>query len=574
MHRRGTRLAAALAAACLMGFGAVACGGGDDNGGSSSSKSTSSSAGGGKEGGDIKVLIGTAPDYLDPQQGYTTQAAEAHWLSYLGLLTYTHADGPGRRQADPRARRRRCRTVSDDGKTYTLTLRKGLEVLRRHAGQGERLRLHDRARDQAQLGRQVVLHRATSKGAADLRQGQGQDDLRHHDRRRDGQDHDHARHGPTARSRTCSRSRRSGLVPTGTPMKNLSNDPPPGVGPYMIKRRQAEPDLHADEEPEVRGHDDPGHPGRARRQDHVSRSPRTRRPRPSRCSTTRPTCSTPATRCRRRCCRRSRRKASDRFAKQTDPVDVLLLPEHTKPSRSTTRWRARPSTSRSTARRCRASPAASSSRPAASCPEGIVGHPTGAVPVRRPRQARTWRRPSSWCRQSGMAGQPVTVWGQERSPRKQYVEYYTDVLNQIGFKATPKIIADEVYFPTIGNAKTKPQTGFADWIQDFPNPSDFYLLLDAQVDPADQQPELQQGQRPAHPERAEASSTRCRRRSSTRVAEPVGRSSTSTRRRRPTSVVYGSEQVPQFFSDRDRLRRRRSSIRCTATTGRPLQLKG
>ena len=53
-----------------------------------------------------------------------------------------------------------------------------------------------------------------------------------------------------------------------------------------------------------------------------------------------------------------------------------------------------------------------------------------------------------------MAGQPVTVWGEERSPRKEYVAYYTDVLNQIGFKATPKIIADASYFPTIGNAKT------------------------------------------------------------------------------------------------------------------------
>jgi len=39
------------------------------------------------------------------------------------------------------------------------------------------------------------------------------------------------------------------------------------------------------------------------------------------------------------------------------------------------------------------------------------------------------------------------------------------------------LISDTTYFPTIGNAKTAPQTGFADWIQDFPNPVDFYLLL-------------------------------------------------------------------------------------------------
>ncbi len=34
-----------------------------------------------------------------------------------------------------------------------------------------------------------------------------------------------------------------------------------------------------------------------------------------------------------------------------------------------------------------------------------------------------------------------------------------------------------MYFQTIGNQSLYPQIGFADWSQDFPNPSDFYLLL-------------------------------------------------------------------------------------------------
>ena len=55
--------------------------------------------------------------------------------------------------------------------------------------------------------------------------------------------------------------------------------------------------------------------------------------------------------------------------------------------------------------------------------------------------------------------------------------YYTSFLNSIGFKATQKVIADANYFSTIGNLKLNPQTGFADWNQDFPNPIDFYLLL-------------------------------------------------------------------------------------------------
>jgi peptide/nickel transport system substrate-binding protein len=83
----------------------------------------------------------------------------------------------------------------------------------------------------------------------------------------------------------------------------------------------------------------------------------------------------------------------------------------------------------------------------------------------------------SLMKKSGMIGKPVTVWGEERSPRRQYVDYYTSVLNKLGFHATEKIISSGVYFTTIGAPTTKPQTGFGDWIQDFPNPWDFMQLF-------------------------------------------------------------------------------------------------
>ena len=76
--------------------------------------------------------------------------------------------------------------------------------------------------------------------------------------------------------------------------------------------------------------------------------------------------------------------------------------------------------------------------------------------------------------QSGMAGQPVTVWAQNRQPRLEWAENYAATLNAIGFKATLKTIADADYFSTIETLKNHPQTGFADWQQDFPNPTDFY----------------------------------------------------------------------------------------------------
>ena len=70
--------------------------------------------------------MGTAPDYLDPQEGYTTQSAEANWISYTPLVTYKHENAHRGQRADPRASRRPCRRSPADGKTYTLTLRKGL----------------------------------------------------------------------------------------------------------------------------------------------------------------------------------------------------------------------------------------------------------------------------------------------------------------------------------------------------------------------------------------------------------------------------------------------------------------
>ena len=76
-----------------------------------------------------------------------------------------------------------------------------------------------------------------------------------------------------------------------------------------------------------------------------------------------------------------------------------------------------------------------------------------------------------------MAGQAVTVWSVNRQPRLEWAENYAATLNAIGFKATLKTIADADYFSTIETLKNHPQTGFADWQQDFPNPTDFYQNL-------------------------------------------------------------------------------------------------
>ncbi len=76
------------------------------------------------------------------------------------------------------------------------------------------------------------------------------------------------------------------------------------------------------------------------------------------------------------------------------------------------------------------------------------------------------------------ADRDITVWTDDEPDRKRIGEYYHDVLTQLGFNATLKVIAGDVYWATIGNQSTPDlDTGFADWFQDFPHPDDFFRPL-------------------------------------------------------------------------------------------------
>jgi peptide/nickel transport system substrate-binding protein len=99
-----------LAAGAALGL--VACGG--------------SGSAGGKEGGTLTGSYASFPDYLDPQLSYTAEGWTAMYDTYIPLLTYAHASGaagskviPGLAESLPK--------IGNGGKTYTLTLRKGLK---------------------------------------------------------------------------------------------------------------------------------------------------------------------------------------------------------------------------------------------------------------------------------------------------------------------------------------------------------------------------------------------------------------------------------------------------------------
>jgi peptide/nickel transport system substrate-binding protein len=524
-------------AAALM-IAAAGCGGGSDDNGSS----TAASGGGGQEGGTASILMGTAPDYLDPQLGYTTQSAEPDWITYTPLVTYRHATGtaggeliPGLATALPE--------VSRDGLTYTLTLRRGLTF-----SDGRPVRASDFAYT---IQRAIKVNwggksfyttyidgaAAYDRGSADSISGIKTDDATGRIVIRLTE--------PYGGFANVLAFPSSGLVPRGTAMRNLSNDPPPGVGAYMYTQASVNRGFTLQRNPRFARFGIPdiptGHLDTIRVTIVSNTQSEAQRVLNNEADVfdagdTLPPALLP----------QIESTARDRFSREPIPSTYYFFLNTTKAPFDNAK--ARQAVNMAIDREAMVRLASGFLEP--TCwflPDGIVGHPGSDVRCPygdRPDLAAAKRL----VQESGTAGTKITVWGQERSPRREYVDYYTDLLNKLGYDATERIIADEVYFPTIGSAQTDPQTGFADWIQDFPNPSDFYLLMDARaIQPTNNQnfskvddPHIQAELRRLNPVPATKLDS---------VADEWSALDQYTARRAYV-VVYGTETMPKFFSDR------------------------
>ena len=84
-------------------------------------------------------------------------------------------------------------------------------------------------------------------------------------------------------------------------------------------------------------------------------------------------------------------------------------------------------------------------------------------------------------RESGYRGKRVFVWNHDVATDLPFTQYLVSVLNRIGFVASQKVVTASSYWTTIGRRKTRAQIGFADWVQDFPHPLDWFGLLDGRA---------------------------------------------------------------------------------------------
>ncbi len=467
--RRKTRslLSGLLAVGSVLAL--AACGGSSKSSSSPSSSGTSSSG----KSGTITLLMGTAPDSLDPQFGYTTQSAEPDWLTYTGLVTYTHANGtaggqviPGLATALPK--------ITNGGKTYTATLRKGLVY-----SNGKPVKASDFAWTVERAikipwGGSGTFLTAQIKGATDFSKGKA--------KTISGIKTDDATgkitielNSPYGAFDNVLAFPSLGLVPSGTPFKNQPNNPPPGVGPYMLTNIVPNQSFSLVKNPKWAQMNIPNIPaGNVNVNVKISSNINSNALSVLNNSAdvfdwadTIPGSLLP----------QIQSQASDRYQKKVmNSTYYIFLNTKAKPFSS---LKARQAVIVGLDRNAMNRLGSGTLIPACYfLPPRMVGHPTAPCPYGDPASGGDIAKAKQLVQQSGMAGTKVTVWSETRSPRQQWMTYYTQFLNQIGFKATQKVIADATYFSTIGNLKLNAQTGFDDWNQDFPNPIDFYLLLE------------------------------------------------------------------------------------------------
>jgi peptide/nickel transport system substrate-binding protein len=462
------RLFALLTALALASMVFLAACGDDDDGGDDGGATA--------EGGDITISQTSQPDYLDPALSYTVNGIEPLWLVYTPLLTYAREEGlagaeliPGLAEDLPE--------ISPDGKTYTLTLRDGLKY-----SDGSPVVASD---FEHTIKRVLNLE---SGGSAFYQTIEGADEyLKAGDPEGDisGIETDDKTGEITIKLTEADASFSNilamwfaGLVPGDTPFENLTEDPPPGVGPFTITESVPNRQFVMEKNPEFEALGIPGIP--PAKLDSITTE----------------------------IIKNANQQAQDVLDNELDymqdppPADLKPTVIEQAPDRyeeitasSTYYWffndrvapfddpLVREAVNWGIDKPALARLFAGELAPGCTfLPPGMPGYDeafdTTECPYGDPTQPPDLDKARDLIQQAGAEGTKVTVWGNNDDPTDKVTEAYAEMLNEIGLDATPKIIDGGIYFQTIGNEKTAPQTGFANWFQDFPHPLNFYFLVD------------------------------------------------------------------------------------------------
>lgn len=467
-RRRGAALLSILVAAGAS-FGIAACGSDDEDVAT-------------QEGGEITISQTSQPDFLDPALSYTVNGWEPMWIVYTPLLTYAHEEGAAGSELIP-GLAEDLPEVSEDGLTYELTLREGLTY-----SDGTEVVASD-------FERTIQRVLALESGGAPFYQGiEGAEDyLKAEDDEADisGIETDDETGEititlvePDATFSNVLAMNFAGLVPGDTEFENLTESPPPGVGPYelteSVPNRQfvmEKVDGFADLEiPDIPlGNIDTittviEKNQTAQAQDVLNNELDYMQDPPP--ADFKPTVVEQVG---------SEGSEEQRYEEFTTTSTYYFFMNHNTPPFDDPAVREavnigidKPALARlfggELAPGCSflppGMPGYDEALDVSDCP---FGDPNAAGDVETARQM---------IEDAGAAGEEVTVYGNNDDPTDKVTEAYAEQLNEIGLDATPEILDGGVYFQTVGNAKTEAQTGFTNWFQDFPHPYNFFFLVD------------------------------------------------------------------------------------------------
>jgi peptide/nickel transport system substrate-binding protein len=81
-------------------------------------------------------------------------------------------------------------------------------------------------------------------------------------------------------------------------------------------------------------------------------------------------------------------------------------------------------------------------------------------------------------KESGTAGQEVTIIAEDTAISRAMGGYMQSVLNGLGYKTSVKALSTDIQWQNISNTNNKMQIGLSTWYEDYPAASDFlYILL-------------------------------------------------------------------------------------------------
>jgi peptide/nickel transport system substrate-binding protein len=448
-------MAKLLIVAVLATSGVTACGSDEGDGGSG--------------GGAINVSMTSFPDYIDPQLSYTVEGWEVMYNTYTPLLTYRHVDGEEGTEVVP-ALAEAMPEVSPDGKTYKLKLRSGMKY-----SDGTPIKASDftyaiQRLFKADSGGSVfylpiVGTAEYAADTADTISGIQTDDA--------SGDITITLSEPNGTFERILGLPFSAPVPPGTPLdKDATNSPPPSSGPFMITNVEAPQTMTLERNPQFQTVKDAGATEVA--DANVDKITITQNKSNSAQVTgveqnTIDFMTDPPDADR---LGEVRARFSDRFRMEESIntyyfwMNNQVAPFNDVRVRQAVNYAIDPEAlNRVFGGRMRPTQQI--------LPPGMPGHQEYKL-----YPGPDMDKAKQLIAEANPADRDITVWTNDEPDRKRIGEYYHDVLDQLGFNATLKVIAGDVYFTTIGNQSTPDlDTGFGNWFQDFPHPDDFFRPL-------------------------------------------------------------------------------------------------